>query len=65
MLVFCTALEAVRVMGKLAENPMRNEDRLLASESAGSNLLSLAAQIALEVHFSYIVGVTLYGIIEV
>ncbi|MGH0164375.1 UNVERIFIED_CONTAM: hypothetical protein FKN15_061509 [Acipenser sinensis] len=42
------ALEAVRVMGKLAENPMQNEDRLLASESAGSNLLILAAQIALE-----------------
>ncbi|KAK6480306.1 testis-expressed protein 11-like [Huso huso] len=42
------SLEAVRVMGKLSENPMRKEDRLLAFESAGSNLLSLAAQIALE-----------------
>ncbi|MBN3297511.1 TEX11 protein, partial [Amia calva] len=42
------ALEAVKTMGKLAENPIQNENRLLVAENAASNLLSLAAQIALE-----------------
>ncbi|XP_066571221.1 testis-expressed protein 11 [Amia ocellicauda] len=40
--------EAVKTMGKLAENPIQNENRLLVAENAASNLLSLAAQIALE-----------------
>lgn len=33
----------------LAKSPVASEDRLLVSENAASNLLSLAAQIALEV----------------
>lgn len=36
-------------MGLLSKSPMTSEDRLLVSEKAASNLLSLAAQIALEV----------------
>ncbi|XP_015207083.2 testis-expressed protein 11 isoform X1 [Lepisosteus oculatus] len=42
------AIEAVNAMGKQAENPVRNEDRLLVAENAASNLLCLAAQMALE-----------------
>lgn len=36
-------------MGLQSKNPVAKEDRLLVSDSATSNLLSLAAQIALEV----------------
>lgn len=36
-------------MGLLSKSPVASEDRLLVSENAASNLLSLAAQIALEV----------------
>ncbi len=36
-------------MGLLSKCPVPSEDRLLVSENAASNLLSLAAQIALEV----------------
>lgn len=44
------AAEAVNTMGLLAKkSPVSNEDKLLVSENAASNLLSLAAQIALEV----------------
>ncbi|XP_036404932.1 testis-expressed protein 11 [Megalops cyprinoides] len=42
------AAEAVKAMGKLAQSPVRSEDRLLVAQSAASSLLSLAAQIALE-----------------
>ncbi|XP_029917571.1 testis-expressed protein 11 isoform X3 [Myripristis murdjan] len=43
------AAEAVNTMGLLAKkSPVSNEDKLLVSENAASNLLSLAAQIALE-----------------
>ncbi|KAM6953170.1 testis-expressed protein 11 [Aplochiton taeniatus] len=42
------ATDAVKAMGLLAKGPVTNEDRLLVSENAASNLLSLAAQIALE-----------------
>ncbi|XP_071773210.2 testis-expressed protein 11 [Centroberyx gerrardi] len=42
------AAEAVNAMGLLARSPVTSEDRLLVSENAASNLLSLAAQIALE-----------------
>lgn len=38
-------------MGLLAKNPVSSEDRILVSENAASNLLRLAAQIALEVRF--------------
>lgn len=43
------AAEAVNAMGILAKSPVTTEDTLLASGNAASNLLSLAAQIALEV----------------
>lgn len=36
-------------MGQLSRCPVAHEDKLLVSENAASNLLSLAAQIALEV----------------
>lgn len=36
-------------MGLLSKSPVASEDGLLVSENAASNLLSLAAQIALEV----------------
>lgn len=36
-------------MGLLSKAPVSREDRLLVSENAASNLLKLAAQIALEV----------------
>lgn len=36
-------------MGLQSKNPVAGEDGLLASDNAASNLLSLAAQIALEV----------------
>ncbi|CAI5652500.1 testis-expressed protein 11 isoform X1 [Oreochromis niloticus] len=39
---------ALHAMGRLSKNPVACEDRLLVSEDAASNLLSLAAQIALE-----------------
>ncbi|NXC12522.1 TEX11 protein, partial [Corythaeola cristata] len=43
------AVEAVIEMGKLAEKPSQHEDKLRVEENIGTNLLSLAAQIALEV----------------
>ncbi|NXS55719.1 TEX11 protein, partial [Brachypteracias leptosomus] len=42
------AVEAVIEMGKLAEKPSQHEDKLRVDENTGTNLLSLAAQIALE-----------------
>ncbi|KAI9514661.1 hypothetical protein NQZ68_031548 [Dissostichus eleginoides] len=42
------AVEAVNAMGRLSKSPSVSEDGLLVSENAASNLLSLAAQIALE-----------------
>ncbi|XP_042681301.1 testis-expressed protein 11 [Centrocercus urophasianus] len=42
------AVEAIIEMGKLAEKPSQHEDKLVVDESMSSNLLSLAAQIALE-----------------
>ncbi|XP_074504627.1 testis-expressed protein 11 [Sebastes fasciatus] len=42
------AAEAVNAMGLLSKSPVASEDGLLVSENAASNLLSLAAQIALE-----------------
>ncbi|NXJ93511.1 TEX11 protein, partial [Corythaixoides concolor] len=42
------AVEAVIEMGKLAEKPSQHEDKLRVEENTGTNLLSLAAQIALE-----------------
>nr|XP_054497718.1 testis-expressed protein 11 [Agelaius phoeniceus] len=42
------AMEAVIEMGKLAEKPSEHEDKLRVDKNTGSNLLSLAAQIALE-----------------
>ncbi|NWV23260.1 TEX11 protein, partial [Origma solitaria] len=43
-----TAVEAVIEMGKLAEKLSEHEDKLGVDKNTGSNLLSLAAQIALE-----------------
>ncbi|KAM6253838.1 testis-expressed protein 11 isoform 5-T6 [Porphyrio hochstetteri] len=42
------AVAAAIEIGKLAEKPSQHEDRLRADENTGTNLLSLAAQIALE-----------------
>ncbi|KAG8003937.1 Testis-expressed protein 11, partial [Nibea albiflora] len=42
------AAEALNVMGHLSKSPVASEDKLLVSGNAASNLLSLAAQIALE-----------------
>ncbi|XP_026773644.1 testis-expressed protein 11 isoform X2 [Pangasianodon hypophthalmus] len=42
------AAEAIREIGVLAQMPVSNEDRLLVTENASANLLSLAAQIALD-----------------
>ncbi|KAF4104781.1 testis-expressed protein 11 isoform X3 [Onychostoma macrolepis] len=42
------AAVALREIGALAQNPVTSEDRLLVTENAAANLLSLAAQIALE-----------------
>ncbi|KAF7663710.1 hypothetical protein LDENG_00200960 [Lucifuga dentata] len=42
------AIEAVNMMSVLARSHMASEDALLLSENAAANLLSLAAQIALE-----------------
>ncbi|KFQ24280.1 Testis-expressed sequence 11 protein, partial [Mesitornis unicolor] len=42
------AMEAVIEMGKVSEKPSQHEDKLRMDENAGTNLLSLAAQIALE-----------------
>ncbi|NXG47715.1 TEX11 protein, partial [Psilopogon haemacephalus] len=42
------AVEAVIEMGKLVEKSSQHEDKLRVDESTGTNLLSLAAQIALE-----------------
>ncbi|XP_061209238.1 testis-expressed protein 11 isoform X1 [Neopsephotus bourkii] len=42
------AVEAVIEMGKLAEKSSQHEDKLKGEENTGTNLLSLAAQIALE-----------------
>ncbi|KFP78586.1 Testis-expressed sequence 11 protein, partial [Apaloderma vittatum] len=42
------AVEAVIEMGNLAEKPLQREDKLGLDENTGTNLLSLAAQIALE-----------------
>ncbi|KAG9338670.1 hypothetical protein JZ751_025508, partial [Albula glossodonta] len=39
---------AVKAMGWLAQGPVRSEDKLLLAQNTASNLLSLAAQIALE-----------------
>lgn len=44
-----SAVEAVIEMGKLAEKSSQCEDKPTVDENTGSNLLSLAAQIALEV----------------
>ncbi|KAI2656849.1 Testis-expressed protein 11 [Labeo rohita] len=43
------AAVALREIGALAQNPVTSEERLLVTENAAANLLSLAAQIALEV----------------
>ncbi|NWW73244.1 TEX11 protein, partial [Climacteris rufus] len=42
------AVEAVIEMGKLAEKPLQHEEKLRVDKNTGSNLLSLAAHIALE-----------------
>lgn len=42
------AAEAAREIGVLAQTHVTSEDRLLVTENAATNLLSLAAQIALE-----------------
>uniref|UniRef100_A0A8D0G493 Protein ZIP4 homolog n=1 Tax=Sphenodon punctatus TaxID=8508 RepID=A0A8D0G493_SPHPU len=42
------AVEAICSMGELATKPTHHEDKLLVHESTATNLLSLAAQIALE-----------------
>ncbi|XP_042594370.1 testis-expressed protein 11 isoform X1 [Cyprinus carpio] len=42
------AAAALREICALAQNPVTSEDRLLVTENAAANLLSLAAQIALE-----------------
>ncbi|XP_068596548.1 testis-expressed protein 11 [Brachionichthys hirsutus] len=42
------AVEAVNAIGRLSRSPVTSEDRLLVSENAASNLLGLAAQIALQ-----------------
>ncbi|KFP33581.1 Testis-expressed sequence 11 protein, partial [Colius striatus] len=42
------AVEAVIEMGKLTEKPSQHEDKLRVDKNTGTNLLSLAAQIALE-----------------
>ncbi|NXM69810.1 TEX11 protein, partial [Serilophus lunatus] len=42
------AVETVIEMGKLAEKPLQHEDKLRVDKNTGTNLLSLAAQIALE-----------------
>lgn len=47
--MYISAVEAIIEMGKLAEKPSQREDKLVVDESMSSNLLSLAAQIALEV----------------
>lgn len=44
-----SAVEAVIEMGKLAEKSSQHEDKLRVDENTETNLLSLAAQIALEV----------------
>lgn len=49
--LFVPAADAVNMIGHLSKHPVAGEDKLLASEHAASNLLSLAAQIALEVTF--------------
>lgn len=48
---FSLASGALHAMGLLSKTPVASEDRLLMSENAASNLLSQAAQIALEVEF--------------
>lgn len=40
---------ALREISTLAQTPVSSEDRLLVAENAAANLLSLAAQLALEV----------------
>lgn len=40
---------ALREIDTLAQTPVTSEDRLLVTENAAANLLSLAVQIALEV----------------
>lgn len=47
--LFMLAAEAVTTIGHLYKCPVACEDKLLVSEHAASNLLCLAAQIALEV----------------
>lgn len=47
--MYISAVEAVIEMGKLAEKPSQHEDKLKVDENTGTNLLSLAAQVALEV----------------
>lgn len=47
--MFASAAEAVNAMGLLSKSPVLSEDRLLVSETSASSLLSLAAQIALQV----------------
>lgn len=48
-LLFASAAEAVNAMGLLSKSPVLSEDRLLVSETSASYLLSLGAQIALQV----------------
>lgn len=45
------AAVALREIGALAQTPVTSEDRLLVTENAAANLLSLAVQIALEVGY--------------
>lgn len=44
-----SATEALNSMGPLCKNPQSSDSRLLVSDTAASSLLSLAAQMALEV----------------
>lgn len=46
---FPPATEALNAMGLLCKKPQPSDSRLLVSDTAASSLLSLAAQIALEV----------------
>jgi len=47
--MYISAVEAIIEMGKLAEKQSQHEDKLIVDESTSTNLLSLAAHIALEV----------------
>ncbi|XP_064185289.1 testis-expressed protein 11 isoform X1 [Anguilla rostrata] len=58
------AAGAVKAIGRLAEGPVRSEDRLLQAQNAASGLLSLAAQIALEHDQQTIAKKALEGLCE-